>query len=96
MLLPCLRQVLQSPVVLCGKKVFEFCCLVCLDGSLSAGDGLWFQGLLLCPLFLEPLHAGEGNAESLSDLGSCLSALQGIDDTLAKIEGERFHSLTIA
>ena len=95
-LLPGLGQTLQCPVVLCGDDLLEFCCLVLCDGSLSAGDGLWFQVLVFRPAFLEPLHAGEGNTEACGYLFSGLSALQGVEDALAKIGGERSHTLRIA
>ncbi len=91
-LLPRLRQTLQRPVILCGEDLFELCGLVFLDGSLSAGDGLGFPVLVLLPLSFEPLYAGEGNAEACGYLFSGLSALERVEDTLAKIGGERSHT----
>ena len=98
-LLPSPRQTLQCPVILCGDDLFEFCfkfcCLVFLDGSLSAGDGLGFQVLVLLPLSFESLHAGEGHTESCGYLLSGLPALQGLEDAFPKIGGERLHTLRI-
>ena len=94
-LLPSLRQTLQCPVILCGDDLFEFCGLVFLDGSLSAGEGLGFQVLVLLPLSFESLHAGEGNTESCGYLLSGLPALQGLEDAFPKIGGERLHTLRI-
>ena len=95
-LLPGSGQSVQCPVVLRGDGFFEFCGLGFFDGSLSAGDGFWFQVLVLLPLFFEPLHTGEGHTEACGYLLPGLSALQGLDDALAKIGGERFHALRIA
>ena len=95
-LLPRLGQTLQRPVVLCGDDLFEFCCLVFLDGPGSAGNRFWFQVLVLLPLSFEPLHAGEGHAEPCGYLFSGLSVLQGLEDALAKIGGQRLHAFRIA
>ena len=79
-----------------GEDLLEFLCLFLCDGSLSAGNGFGVQALLFPPAFLDPLHAGKGDAEALGDLFSGLPTVQGVEDTLAKIGGERFHALRIA
>lgn len=88
----------QRPVVLCRDAFLTRLCLrlFFFEGSLSAGDGLGVQVRRLCPLFFEVLHAGEGDAEALCELSSCMPALQGLDDAFAKIEGGRFHAIRIA
>ena len=93
-----LGQAPQRPVVSCRDEFLKLLRLrlFFFHRSLSAGDGLRVQVRLLCPLFFEASHAGEGDAEALCDLRSCLPALQGLNDAFAKIEGERFHAIRIA
>ncbi len=89
-----LGQASQRPVVSCRDEFLKLLCLrfFFFHGSCPTGDGLGFQVLLLCPLFFQPSHAGEGDAEALCDLRSCLPALQGLNDALAKIGGESLHT----
>jgi len=73
-----------------GAQVFL---LLLLDLGGSAGPGFGRQAGTLSGLPLVALHAGEGEAEPLSDLPLGLSALAGVDDTLAQVNGVGLHAL---